>query len=65
MDRFYVVISYYSDGSGKPEISFHPDADGAIEATRERSGMMQNVTVYAVSDLPRLVTGEELRVERN
>jgi hypothetical protein len=63
MDKFYVVILWYSGGGAKPEVSFHPDADGAIDAVNRGKDFGQSVTVYSVADMPVLVSGIELRAE--
>ncbi len=61
MKELYVVISYYRGDGGTPEVSFHPDADGAIKAVNDKATLGTDVTIYRVDDLPRLVAGTELR----
>lgn len=59
--EFYVIISWYSDGSGKPEVNFSSTADGAILITAQMAEH-KKVTVYKVTDEgSTLVTGQELR----
>lgn len=59
--EFYVIVSWYSDGSGKPECNFSSTPEGAIKITAQFSEY-KNVTVYKVTENgTTLVTGDELR----
>ena len=62
----YVVISWYSDGSGKPHVAFCESADQAIATVAEETTGGAMTTTYEIEDnlsLPaaRLVYGPELR----
>ena len=60
----YIVVSWYSDGSGKPEINFATDPESAIALTAYNAGIGKEITVYKVTrqtGLAALVTGQELR----
>lgn len=64
MNHTYVIIAYYTDGSGF-SVDFSITSKRALDITRQKSEAGQQVTVYKIINGTQiLVTGKELRTSR-